>query len=719
MKRVATNTSAAGAAGLSKRGGWRSHVIGYGALTVLAAAGPLLPGRAEAAPNYTVTWLGTLPGRDESFASAIDEGMVVGASCNSGGGNRHAFSWTAGGGMVDLGILPGLALADNSSAQAVSNGQVVGFSGSRAFSWTAGTGMVELPCSGVTAVAYGVSAGTVVGTCGNSPVVWLPGGSMISLGSLPGGSGYGAAYGISKGLIVGYSAPAPVAGLTYNHAFMWDGSTMTDINGTGQRSSYAYSIDNGIVVGSGSLIGRDYGVAFVWTPGGGPTTIPLSSQGAALAVDNGQVVGQTDNGAFSWTAAGGLVDLTPFVGVGSAQGINHGQIVGDGTHLGRIEAFLLTPSDCGDGATQSSEQCDDGNTNNNDACKNDCTLATCGDGVIEWGVEQCDDGNLISGDGCDAMCHTETIAQGVAPAGGTVASATTSVTSPTGGAVKIVETSTVGTPPLGYGFVGKQVNITAQPGTAEQPLVLTFYIAAADLPSGVDHTNVQFTKNGAVVAPCTGAPGLASPDPCVSARVGLPNGDAQLTVLTATASVWVANAPLCGGITVTAPKLTLNKLNTVPGDDKLSFTGMFSLPVPVTPALDPLTNGIRVLLQNAAAAVLDVTIPGGALVHPKGGAGWKVNKARTTWTYADKSPKPLAGIYQVVVQDQSNNSPGRVKITVKGKKGSYGVAPETLPVWGQIALPPSAQQCAIATFAGPAPAPLCTFNHSRSILTCR
>ena len=697
---------------------WRASGPAWSVLAVVAFAGSLFPRMAIATPNYTVTWLGTLGG-DTSGASAIDQGQVVGrSSAASGGVGEHAFLWTESGGMVDLGTLGG----GDSVAYGVSNGQVVGtvftVNSQRAFSWTQATGMVEISGPGcIGAFAFGVSDGTVAGTCntntGEHAVVWTSGGSMIDIGNL-GGTHGAEAWGISKGLVVGNSSPAD--GTLCSHAFLWDGTGMLDL-GPAVDCSYGLAVDNGMVVGNfSSLTGHDH--PFLWTPGGGMVSF-TSAEGVASGVSNGQVVGRIGDSAFSWTQAGGLVDLTPYVGAGGASGVNHGQIVGGGTHLGRAEAFLLIPSACGDGVTQSSEQCDDGNANNNDACKNDCTVAICSDGVIQTGVEECDDGNLISGDGCDAMCHTETIVQATAPPGGTVASATTIVTSPTGGAVKIVETSTVGTPPVGYGFVGKQVNLTAPPGTAAQPLVLTFHIAAADLPTGADHTNVQLTKNGAVVATCTGAPGVASPNPCVSARVGFPNGDAQITVLTATASVWVTNAPLCGCVTVTSPKLTLNKLNTLPGDDKLSFTGTFSLPAPITPALDPLTNGIRVLLQNAAAAVLDVTIPGGALVDPKGGAGWKVNTAGTIWTYTDKSPKPLAGIYQVVVQDQSKKSPGLVKLTVKGKKGIYGVAPETLPVSVHIALPPSDQQCAIATFAGPAPAPTCKFNKSRSTLTCR
>jgi cysteine-rich repeat protein len=41
-----------------------------------------------------------------------------------------------------------------------------------------------------------------------------------------------------------------------------------------------------------------------------------------------------------------------------------------------------------------------------DACRSDCTLAGCGDGVVDTG-ESCDDGNTVAGDGCNSSCAVE------------------------------------------------------------------------------------------------------------------------------------------------------------------------------------------------------------------------------------------------------------------------------------------------------------------------
>lgn len=52
------------------------------------------------------------------------------------------------------------------------------------------------------------------------------------------------------------------------------------------------------------------------------------------------------------------------------------------------------------------EECDDGSNNSDsapDACRENCLLPGCGDGVLDTG-EACDDGNVDEGDGCSSTC---------------------------------------------------------------------------------------------------------------------------------------------------------------------------------------------------------------------------------------------------------------------------------------------------------------------------
>lgn len=81
-------------------------------------------------------------------------------------------------------------------------------------------------------------------------------------------------------------------------------------------------------------------------------------------------------------------------------------------------ADVCSPTVCGDGLTQGTEQCDGGNLTPYDGCDRfcrkevacsgspyDCT-AVCGDGM-KFPEEACDDGNILDGDGCDSDCALE------------------------------------------------------------------------------------------------------------------------------------------------------------------------------------------------------------------------------------------------------------------------------------------------------------------------
>jgi cysteine-rich repeat protein len=64
---------------------------------------------------------------------------------------------------------------------------------------------------------------------------------------------------------------------------------------------------------------------------------------------------------------------------------------------------------CGNGELDGDEACDSGPANSDtepNACRTDCTLPSCGDGVEDDG-EDCDDGNGVPGDGCSANCLIE------------------------------------------------------------------------------------------------------------------------------------------------------------------------------------------------------------------------------------------------------------------------------------------------------------------------
>jgi cysteine-rich repeat protein len=141
----------------------------------------------------------------------------------------------------------------------------------------------------------------------------------------------------------------------------------------------------------------------------------------------------------------------------------------------------------------------------------------------------------------------------------------TAVTSPADGTITITETAATGTPPTGFALVGEQVTVSAPAATPDVPLILAFLIDASRIPAGADETTIQIFKDGVLVPACAGAPGVASPDPCVSDRQLLAGGDVQITVLTSTASVWTFAVSTCGN-GVLDPGEQCDDGNTVDGD---------------------------------------------------------------------------------------------------------------------------------------------------------
>jgi sugar lactone lactonase YvrE len=140
---------------------------------------------------------------------------------------------------------------------------------------------------------------------------------------------------------------------------------------------------------------------------------------------------------------------------------------------------------------------------------------------------------------------------GTVPAGGVVATdpansgptleqpATAAVTLPNGGTVEIVQGPSGGQAPTGFSVVGQQFSITAPDATVSDPLVLSFRLDSSALPAGVDIGSLTLLRDGVAAADCSGPEGTAVPDPCVSSREQLPDGDVVLTILSSRASDWI------------------------------------------------------------------------------------------------------------------------------------------------------------------------------------
>ena len=168
------------------------------------------------------------------------------------------------------------------------------------------------------------------------------------------------------------------------------------------------------------------------------------------------------------------------------------------------------------------------------------------------------------------------------------------------------------------------------------------------------------------------------------------------------------------GFVVAKAKLGVKKLGIPAGDETVSLQGEVTLPMPLTPALDPVARGVRFRLATASGGTMDVTVPPGA-IDPETKTGWKANKSRTSWTYASKTGLGKLRITKVSVKTTTKN-PGLVKLAVTGKGAAITLGPADLPLAATVKLD-SSGQCGSATFTGPEAA--CTFNKKRTTVTCK
>ena len=257
-------------------------------------------------PPHAFSWtetagmvdLGTLgaPGRcpGSGATDVNDSGEVVGSTASAAGA-PHAFSWTATGGMVDLGTLfrdpvTGYSYGTSNALAVNDGGQVVGWSqtstAEHAFSWTAGGGMVDLgTLGGLGSRAVAVNdSGQVVGTSqatdgSNHGFSWTAGGGMIDLGAL-GPNGEPAAVNES-GEVVGTRYGDDGA----QHALLWTASgEMVDLGTLGGDQSSAAAIDDGGRIVGWSETAEGSLHAVLWSPA---TSFASMSASALVVVPPG------------------------------------------------------------------------------------------------------------------------------------------------------------------------------------------------------------------------------------------------------------------------------------------------------------------------------------------------------------------------------------------------------------------------------------------------
>jgi probable HAF family extracellular repeat protein len=277
--------------------------------------------------NATVD-IGTLGGPTTNAVGLNNAGQVTGRSTIPSG-FEHAFVWSAGSGLIDLGVLPGAA---NSAAAAINNrGVVVGTSEGvpgtppRAFRWSAASGIEDLGAfaSGLGSFSSATAlndAGVITGNSDTPALnrdafVWTRAGGLVDI-SAPGSSEADPVAVGARGQVAG-AVIGPANGFLY-HAFLWTrASGMVDLGTAGGTESFVLAMSPEAHIAGVIDYGTSQQHAMSWTRASGMVDLGTLGGPDSRALDvnsNGQIVGLADDPggdsqAFLWTAKQGMVDL--------------------------------------------------------------------------------------------------------------------------------------------------------------------------------------------------------------------------------------------------------------------------------------------------------------------------------------------------------------------------------------------------------------------------
>jgi len=145
-------------------------------------------------------------------------------------------------------------------------------------------------------------------------------------------------------------------------------------------------------------------------------------------------------------------------------------------------------------------------------------------------------------------------------------------------------------------------------------------------------------------------------------------------------------------------RVLVGRLTSPAGAQQAKVKGR-CMPFLETPTIDPIANGIRVILEDSAGNdVFDALIPGGAY-DPVNKVGWKVHGFPTGFTasYKNGGATPLIeGIKTVKFVWKSGL--GITKYTVVGKTGDYVFDTANLPLSFTLVVDGAAGQCCEALF---------------------
>lgn len=166
-----------------------------------------------------------------------------------------------------------------------------------------------------------------------------------------------------------------------------------------------------------------------------------------------------------------------------------------------------------------------------------------------------------------------------------------------------------------------------------------------------------------------------------------------------------------GGTPIRGAALKLGHYSTGPGDDTLLLRGKFVLSR--SAAIDPVTNGARIVISDQARVLHDLIIPPGAFDSTLG-AGWHVRNGGRVLKYV--SSPPLGGALSTLTITRSAERPEVIRIRAEAEGGSHLRRPSSLPL-GALVILDRDGVCGATTFQDKEQA--CSFDGGDDVVTCR
>ena len=269
--------------------------------------------------------IGTLGGSEVLAVDLNDVGQITGSS-TTGFETEHAFVWSAGGGMLDLGG----SLSGYAEALAINNGGVAtGLTSAGAFRWSIASGIENLgtltPGGGPGSFGIALNdAGLIAGASGTADnnrhaFAWTRSGGMVDIDTLGRADSLPIAVG-TKGEVAG-NRLASLASPRYR-PFLWTPTSgMMDLGTGGGIGAGVLSMTPALHMAGVIFYADDTQRALSWTRATGIRNIGTLGGVSSRAYDvnaRGQVVGFAetragDRRAFVWTAKGGMLNLNKYL----------------------------------------------------------------------------------------------------------------------------------------------------------------------------------------------------------------------------------------------------------------------------------------------------------------------------------------------------------------------------------------------------------------------